>query len=194
MQRAAIVDGLRRQLAIAPRSAASVTAARTIGDRVSLVSVTSGLAPAAAAAAAPASGATGVRQQIHTAPGAVAKPFLGRVALVTGSGHGLGKTIACQLGRLGATVVVNSFHARQKGDACAEEIVAEGGGQSPLGLGGHLETIFSEIGQRFDGLDFFISNARTESLPGSPTSVRRTGTKRSNQRRGAAQGRSSPPI
>jgi enoyl-[acyl-carrier protein] reductase III len=163
VQRAAIVDGLRRQLAIAQPSEASVTAARTIGDLVSLVSVTSGAAPAAAAAAAPASGGTGVRQQIHTAPGAVAKPFLGRVALVTGSGHGLGKTIACQLGRLGAIVVVNSFHARQKGEACAEEIVAEGGQAVHLwgsvAHPGHLETIFSEIGKRFDGLDFFISNA-----------------------------------
>ena len=51
----------------------------------------------------------------------------GRVALVTGSGHGIGRTIARLLARRGATVIVNSFHSREQGDQTAADINAEGG-------------------------------------------------------------------
>src|SRR5205085_1505679 len=87
----------------------------------------------------------------------------GKVALVTGSGHGLGRAIAAQLARLGATVVVNSFHSRQRGEDATAEIVAAGG--KAVHLWGsvtnpaHLGQIFGQIDSRFGGLDFFVSNA-----------------------------------
>src|SRR5262249_23732832 len=56
----------------------------------------------------------------------VTRPLAGKVALVTGSGRGLGKVIARQLARQGASVVVNSFHSRERGEATAAEIAAEG--------------------------------------------------------------------
>jgi NAD(P)-dependent dehydrogenase (short-subunit alcohol dehydrogenase family)/acyl carrier protein len=96
------------------------------------------------------------------------KPFAGKVALITGSGRGLGKDIACYLAELGATVVVNSFHSRQQGIATAEEIAAAGG--EAVHLWGsvanldHLEALFVEIETRFGGLDFFISNASNGML------------------------------
>ena len=40
------------------------------------------------------------------------KPFAGKVALVTGSGRGLGSDVARYLAELGASVIVNSFHSR----------------------------------------------------------------------------------
>src|SRR5205823_2490014 len=154
VQQSALIDAIRRQLGV-PLTATAGATARTIGDLVSLAT-----APAAGPAQVTV---TPPRPQIHTSHPVAAKPFLGRIALVTGSGHGLGKTIASQLARLGATVVVNSFHARQKGDECAEEIVAEGGRAVHLwgsvANPAQLESIFGEIGNRFGALDFFISNA-----------------------------------
>jgi enoyl-[acyl-carrier protein] reductase III len=96
------------------------------------------------------------------------KPFAGKVALVTGSGRGLGKDVACYLAELGATVVINSFHSRQQGIATAEEIKAAGG--EAVHLWGsvanmeHVDTIFAEVEKQFGGLDFFISNASNGML------------------------------
>jgi enoyl-[acyl-carrier protein] reductase III len=96
------------------------------------------------------------------------KPFAGKIALVTGSGRGLGKEIVSYLGALGATVVVNSFHSRQQGIATAEEIQAAGG--EAVHLWGsvanpeHLGALFDEIETRFGGLDFFVSNASNGML------------------------------
>ena len=92
-----------------------------------------------------------------------AKPFAGRTVLVTGSGHGIGKAFATRLARMGATVVVNSFHSRQKGEETTQAINDEGG--EAVHLWGsvanptHMESIFREIDNRYGGLDFFVSNA-----------------------------------
>ena len=161
-RRSAILAALRQQLAPGLPPDASVTAARTIGDLVSLVERFA-VAPAAATrAAAPIVPAPPVLTQVHP-PLVAAKPFAGRIALVTGSGHGLGKVFATRLASLGATVVVNSFHSRQLGDECAHEIVAAGG--EAIHLWGSVANpsqfaaIFTEIGNRYGGLDFFVSNA-----------------------------------
>jgi len=91
VQRSAIVAAIRRELGV-PLGDGAATTARTIGDLMALATAPAGAAPPpiapAPVAIAPA------RPQIHTAHSVAAKPFLGRVALVTGSGHGLGKTIA----------------------------------------------------------------------------------------------------
>lgn len=96
------------------------------------------------------------------------KPFAGKVALVTGSGHGLGKNIASYLAELGARVVVNSFHSRQLGIATAEEIQARGGEALHVwGSVAHAEQIdalFREVEERFGGLDFFVSGASNGML------------------------------
>ncbi|NMO17501.1 SDR family oxidoreductase [Pyxidicoccus fallax] len=90
-------------------------------------------------------------------------PFTGKVALVTGSGKGIGKVIATRLARAGATVVVNSFHSRDEGEKTAREIVAAGG--KAVHLWGsvaqeeHLERMFSSIAEQFGGLDFLVCNA-----------------------------------
>jgi acyl carrier protein len=55
------------------------------------------------------------------------KPFAGKVLFVSGSGRGLGKDVATYLGELGASVVINSFHSRAKGERTAEEIRDLGG-------------------------------------------------------------------
>ena len=50
----------------------------------------------------------------------------GKVALITGSGRGIGRAIALKLASEGARVVVNDLDAAP-GDAVAEEIKAAGG-------------------------------------------------------------------
>ena len=91
------------------------------------------------------------------------RPFEGKIALVTGSGRGLGKVIAMQLADLGARVIVNSFFSRERGEQVTAEINARG--DEAIHLWGsvanpkQLAQIFEEIDQRYGGLDFFVQNA-----------------------------------
>jgi NAD(P)-dependent dehydrogenase (short-subunit alcohol dehydrogenase family) len=104
----------------------------------------------------------------HTATNGAPRRFSGKTALVTGSGRGLGKVIAQQLAALGATVVVNSFHSRQRGEQTTEEILATGGQAvhvwGSVAQPSHLDRMFEEIDARFGGLDFLVSNASTGTI------------------------------
>jgi NAD(P)-dependent dehydrogenase (short-subunit alcohol dehydrogenase family) len=96
------------------------------------------------------------------------KPFAGKIAFVSGSGRGLGKEIAVYLAQLGATVVVNSFHSRPKGEETVRQIQAAGG--EAIHLWGsmanpaHMDQLFDGIEQRYGGIDFFISSASNGML------------------------------
>lgn len=89
--------------------------------------------------------------------------FAGKIALITGSGRGLGRDIALHLGRLGATVLVNSFHSREAGEATAAEIRDAGGNAHHLWASvantTQLHKMFDTIEAQFGGLDFLVSNA-----------------------------------
>jgi len=90
-------------------------------------------------------------------------PLEGKVAFVTGSGHGIGKVLVRELASLGAAVVVNSFHSRDRGEATTAELVAEG--RTAVHLWGsvaqprHLDEMFDQIRERFGVLDIFVNNA-----------------------------------
>ncbi len=91
-----------------------------------------------------------------------------KVAIVTGSGRGLGKDIASYLAELGATVVVNSFHSRDLGIRTAAEI-NDAGGEAVHVWGSvanpeHVDTIFREVEERYGALDFFVSSASNGML------------------------------
>jgi len=96
------------------------------------------------------------------------QPFAGKVAVITGSGHGLGKEIATYLASLGATVVVNSFHSRARGMATVDEIVAAGGRAHHIWASvanpEHVDTLFDEVEQRYGAIDFFIASASNGML------------------------------
>jgi enoyl-[acyl-carrier protein] reductase III len=144
------LEGLDRQPAAPPVFAASPDA---------------GAATAAALAPRPAAAAAA---QSFAALAPALRPFAGKVALITGSGRGLGKDIACYLAELGASVVVNSFHSRQQGLDTADEIRTRGGDAVHLwgsvAKAEHLEAMFAEVESRFGGLDFFISSASNGML------------------------------
>jgi NAD(P)-dependent dehydrogenase (short-subunit alcohol dehydrogenase family)/acyl carrier protein len=98
----------------------------------------------------------------------VSKPFSGKVLFVSGSGRGLGKDIAVYLAQLGASVVINSFHSRAKGDETAEEI-RDAGGDAIHSWGSmanpeHVNRVFDEIETHYGHLDFFIGNASNGML------------------------------
>lgn len=96
------------------------------------------------------------------------KPFAGKVALITGSGRGLGSDIAIYLAQLGASVVVNSFHSRDRGENTVEEIKANGGNAihawGSVANPEHVKSIFQQIDSTYGALDFFISNASNGML------------------------------
>ncbi|WP_459195365.1 SDR family oxidoreductase [Nostoc sp. FACHB-892] len=96
------------------------------------------------------------------------KPLAHKIALITGSGRGLGKVIAHHLAELGATVIVNSFHSTARGEETAAEIIANGG--KAIHIWGsvanetQLHQLFDKIEAEFGRLDFFISNASNGML------------------------------
>jgi NAD(P)-dependent dehydrogenase (short-subunit alcohol dehydrogenase family)/acyl carrier protein len=160
-QRKAIFTALRTRLHLALPENGPLPGVQTIGDIV--VEVGRHLpAPAPGARPQPAQPVAQAEQE-RPAARISHRPFTGKVALVTGAGHGIGKAIAVYLAHLGATVAVNSFHSRQRGEETAAEIVAAGG-QSVHLWGSvtnqaQLEGVFREIDSRCGGVDFLIHNA-----------------------------------
>ena len=89
--------------------------------------------------------------------------FQEKVVLITGSGRGIGRTIALRFGQLGAHVVVNFFRNRSPAEKTAEEIRAMGSRalviKANVGNIDDLAMIFAQIEATFGGLDIFIHNA-----------------------------------
>jgi enoyl-[acyl-carrier protein] reductase III len=90
-------------------------------------------------------------------------PFENKIALVTGSGRGIGKAIALYFARHGADIVVNYFRNRAPAEETAAEIL--GLGRQALVVKAHvgeiaaLDALFDAVAERFGGLDIFVHNA-----------------------------------
>ena len=92
----------------------------------------------------------------------MSKKLEGKVALITGSGRGIGRSIALKLASEGASLVVNDLD-----EAPAQEVVAEiraAGGQAVACVGSVTAPDFAErfIGtavSEFNGLDIIVNNA-----------------------------------
>ncbi len=91
------------------------------------------------------------------------QPFAGKIALVTGSGRGIGRTIALHFARLGADVVVNFFRNRLPAEQTAQEIRALGRRallvRANIGEIDEIDLLFDAAAQEFNALDYLIHNA-----------------------------------
>jgi len=89
--------------------------------------------------------------------------FENKIALVTGSGRGIGRAIALHLAREGADVIVNFFRNRAPAEETAEQIRALGRRalvvKADVGEGERIETLFAEIEKEFGALDILVCNA-----------------------------------
>jgi 3-oxoacyl-[acyl-carrier protein] reductase len=86
----------------------------------------------------------------------------GKVALVTGSGRGIGQQIALKLAREGASVVVNDLDALPA-EETVEKIAAEGG-RAVAVVGSVMDDDFADrfVGtavESFGGIDIIVNNA-----------------------------------
>ena len=86
----------------------------------------------------------------------------GKVALITGSGRGIGRAIALKLASEGARVVVNDLDAAP-GDAVAAEIKAAGGEaiavNGSVSESGFADRFVGAAVDKFGGLDIIVNNA-----------------------------------
>jgi NAD(P)-dependent dehydrogenase (short-subunit alcohol dehydrogenase family) len=91
------------------------------------------------------------------------KPLSGQVAVVTGASRGLGRACAIELGRCGASVVVNYNTSPGPAEEVVKEIIASG--SRAVAVGGDVgkpedcNEIISEAIANFGQIDILIANA-----------------------------------
>lgn len=89
--------------------------------------------------------------------------FQNKIALITGSGRGIGKAIALHFAQQGADVIINFFRNRTPAEETAAQVAVLGRRallvKADVGTVEGLDFLFSEIEREFGGLDYFISNA-----------------------------------
>lgn len=89
--------------------------------------------------------------------------FSNKVALVTGSGRGIGRAIALHFAKNGADVAINFFRNRRPAEDTLREVERLGRRallvKADVGDLEALKRLFDETGNAFGGLDFFIHNA-----------------------------------
>ncbi len=89
--------------------------------------------------------------------------FQDKIALVTGSGRGIGRAIALHFARLGADVVINFFRNRAPAEQTAEEVRALGRRalvvKANVGDIEDIQALFDAVENEFGALDILIHNA-----------------------------------
>jgi enoyl-[acyl-carrier protein] reductase III len=90
-------------------------------------------------------------------------PFLGKTALVTGSGRGIGRAIALRLAQDGANVIINYHRNAAPAEEAAEAVRALGRRalvvRANLSKTEDVDLLFDAVAAEFEGLDIFINNA-----------------------------------
>ncbi len=93
----------------------------------------------------------------------------GKVALITGAGRGIGRGCAIELGKRGASVVVNYANSRSSADEVCEKIESFGNGARAISIRAdvskvsEIDRLFQEAKEHFGRLDIVLSNSGVES-------------------------------
>ena len=89
--------------------------------------------------------------------------FSNKIALITGSGRGIGRTTALHMARLGADIVINYLRKQTAAEETAREIEALGRRvllvRADVSDEADLSRLFEQTEQTFGGLDFLVNNA-----------------------------------
>lgn len=89
--------------------------------------------------------------------------FQSKIALVTGSGRGIGRAIALHFAQLGTDVAINFFRNRAPAEETAEEVRSIGRHallvKANIGEIDELNALFDAVEAEFGGLDFLVHNA-----------------------------------
>ncbi len=87
----------------------------------------------------------------------------GKVALVTGAGRNIGRSIALALAEGGAKVAINVRANRDEGDAVVNDIAARGGDallvMADITRRAEVDAMIDTVAQRFGRLDILVNNA-----------------------------------
>jgi len=91
----------------------------------------------------------------------------GRIALVTGSSRGIGKTIALELARSGCKVIVHGSKASEALRDSFENVSKHSPNSlmipAELSKPDEIDEMFSQIEKAFAGLDILVNNAATQN-------------------------------
>lgn len=91
------------------------------------------------------------------------KKLDGKIAVVTGGSRGIGAAIAKELGRQGATVVINYNHSHEHAQAVVEEIKAMGSSaialQADISDAGPTKAFIEKTLEEFGRIDILVNNA-----------------------------------
>ncbi|KAJ4359891.1 uncharacterized protein N0V89_000447 [Didymosphaeria variabile] len=94
------------------------------------------------------------------------KTLEGKVALITGSGRGIGAGVARELGARGASVVVNYRGSAEAAETLAKEIEAAGSKsiavQGDIANVEDIKTLFEKAKAHFGKIDIVVSNSGVE--------------------------------
>ncbi|KIX96231.1 uncharacterized protein Z520_08009 [Fonsecaea multimorphosa CBS 102226] len=90
----------------------------------------------------------------------------GKVAIVTGSGRGIGRGIAIELGKRGANVVVNYSRSAKPANEVVAEIVSNGSDavaiQADISQPEQITKLFEQAQSHFGKIDIVVSNSGME--------------------------------
>ncbi len=91
--------------------------------------------------------------------------FAGKIAIVTGGSRGIGRAIALELGKRGATVVINYNRSADSAQAVLEEIKAAGGDgfviQADVSDEEQVDALFKAVTGEYGKVDILVNNAGT---------------------------------
>jgi 3-oxoacyl-[acyl-carrier protein] reductase len=87
----------------------------------------------------------------------------GKVAIVTGASRGIGRAIALELSKQGATVVINYAASSAAADAVVDTIVQSGGNaialQADVSKTEEVDALINAVMEKFSRLDILVNNA-----------------------------------